>query len=152
MYAISGFGTSEASAVLVVMTSEGVPVEGLLDSAQEVTVHSTAPDTLQVNWTIPQVRNISCITMAMVVWPRLQVLLQTAHSQTLLTVRNESGGVVVVRREVMSPALVQDLRPASNYTLDLILEFVGGGEGPPVSVPASTLEGGKQHISCMWLV
>ena len=64
MYAISVFGVSDASAVLVVMTSEGVPVEGLLDSVQEVIVHSTAPDTLLINWTIPQVSSISYITMA----------------------------------------------------------------------------------------
>ena len=48
---------------------------------------------------------------------------------------------MVVRREVMSSALVEDLRPASNYVLDLVIEFIGGEEGPPVSLLAATLEG-----------
>ena len=57
--------------------------------------------------------------------------------------RNVSGEGVVVEREVSPPAVVGGLRAASNYTLELVLVFVGGGEGGPVSITATTLEGGK---------
>lgn len=61
VYAMSTIGMSNASAVLEVTTSVGVPVAGLVDGAEQVMVDSIAPDTLRVSWTIPQVQEPAVI-------------------------------------------------------------------------------------------
>ncbi len=53
--AVSVGGTGNASDVLEVVTMAGVPVAGLIDGAEEVTVDSRTPDTLLITWRIPQV-------------------------------------------------------------------------------------------------
>ncbi len=74
-----------------------------------------------------------------------QVLMMTSHLRTLLTVQNVNGEDVMPEHMVISPAVVSGLRPATNYTVTLVLVFLGGGEGRPLLFPATTMEGGKPN-------
>ena len=49
-------GVSEASDIVEVMTLPGIPESPLADGPEQVMVESTAPDTLLITWTIPQVQ------------------------------------------------------------------------------------------------
>lgn len=51
----SAAGTGDATDILEVMTSQGAPLEGLLDSPEQVLVTPTSQDTLNITWAIPEV-------------------------------------------------------------------------------------------------
>ena len=73
----------------------------------------------------------------------MQVLQQTSYISTLLTVQNVSGDDVLSVTTSSPSSLLPGLSPATNYSINITLMFRGGHLGTPVTLQATTMDGGR---------
>lgn len=131
------------------MTLAGAPLFGLSNEPGGVLVEAIAEDALNISWSISEVCKHDditrcCLTFDIVFVAFHQVLLMTSFDRTLLVVRDDDE-VLLSQQMAVSPYRVAGLRPATVYNVTLTFVFVGGFEGTPVSVSATTEEGGEQE-------
>lgn len=80
----------------------------------------------------------------------------TSYLHTLLTVQDPLGGEVFFNMSISPVSISASLTPATNYSITFTFVFVGGEEGTPLTLFASTADGGMYyacaHVVCVYLI